>query len=161
MKATATMMAGGLAVAAALAAAHAAPPAAAPSPASVQSSEAGPPPASVWAGAYTPDQARRGEAIYRQECSTCHGQALTGNGEEGAPLSGPTFTSNWNGLTVGDIFERIRITMPTTRPGKLTRQQNADVLAFILSVNKFPAGKAELPPDAPRLKLIRFEATKP
>jgi hypothetical protein len=43
----------------------------------------------------------------------------------------------------------------------LTRQQNADVLTFMLSVNKFPAGKTELYRQSEMLKEIRFETKKP
>jgi hypothetical protein len=43
----------------------------------------------------------------------------------------------------------------------LSRQQNADILAFLLSFNAFPAGQKELPSDAEALQKIRFEAAKP
>jgi hypothetical protein len=69
--------------------------------------------------------------------------------------------ANWSGLTVGDLFERIRLSMPEGRPGTLSRQQNADILAYILSVNQFPDGKTELQRDTDRLKQIRFLAEKP
>jgi mono/diheme cytochrome c family protein len=115
---------------------------------------------SVWDGVYTEDQAKRGEEIYRKECAACHGASLTG-GESAPPLTGGAFLSNWNGLTLGDLFDRIRKTMPQGSPGKLTRQQNADVLAFALSANKFPAGKSDLPLKSEFLKEIRFESVKP
>jgi hypothetical protein len=51
--------------------------------------------------------------------------------------------------------------MPQDEPGRLSRQQNADILAFILSVNKLPAGKMELDHQSERLDPIRFVATKP
>jgi len=115
---------------------------------------------SVWDGAYTEEQAKRGEALYQKECKACHGVAL-GGGESSPPLTGGAFLSNWNGLTLGDLFERIRKTMPQNAPGKLNRQQNAEVLAFLLSANKFPSGKSELPRQTEFLKEIRFEAVKP
>jgi S-disulfanyl-L-cysteine oxidoreductase SoxD len=115
---------------------------------------------SVWDGVYTEEQATRGEEVYRKECASCHGNSLVGGGGA-APLTGGTFLSNWNGLTVGDLFERIRKTMPQGALGKLTKQQDADVLAYLLSFNKFPAGKAELQKQVEFLKEIRFEATKP
>ncbi len=68
--------------------------------------------------------------------------------------------ANWNGLTVGDLFERIRVSMPQDRPGRLTRQQNADILSFILSANQFPIGTVELSSETERLKQIRFEAKR-
>ena len=115
---------------------------------------------SVWDGVYTEEQATRGEEIYRKECASCHGDTLVGGGGA-APLTGGAFLSNWNGLTVGDLFERIRKTMPQGALGKLTKQQDADVLAYLLSFNKFPAGKTELQKQVEFLKEIRFEATKP
>jgi mono/diheme cytochrome c family protein len=115
---------------------------------------------SVWDGVYTEEQAKRGEEIYRKECASCHGDTLVGGGGA-APLTGGTFLSNWNGLTVGDLFDRIRKTMPQGSVGKLTKQQDADVLAFLLSFNKFPLGKTELQKQVEFLKEIRFEATKP
>ena len=66
---------------------------------------------SVWDGVFTDEQAKRGEAAYRQECSNCHGAELEG-GDMTPPLVGGGFTSNWNDLTLGDLFERIRLTMP-------------------------------------------------
>lgn len=115
---------------------------------------------SVWDGVYTEDQAKRGEAVYSKECAACHGDMLTG-GESAPPLTGGVFQANWNGLTLGDLFDRIRKTMPLSKPGRLTREQDAEVLAFLLSVNKFPAGKAELYRQSEMLKMIRFEAKKP
>ncbi|MGH9312671.1 MAG: c-type cytochrome [Vicinamibacterales bacterium] len=121
---------------------------------------AGPRSRSVWDGVYTPEQAKRGAAVYHQYCASCHGAQLEG-GESAGPLVGAMFTSNWNGVTVGDMFERTRISMPLDRPGTLSRQQNADVLAYMFSANDFPAGKAELARQAELLKQIKFEATKP
>jgi mono/diheme cytochrome c family protein len=115
---------------------------------------------SVWDGVYTEAQARRGAAVYGQECGSCHGTALTG-GESAPPLVGGDFLSNWNGLTVGDLFDRIRTTMPANRPGTLPRDQIADVLAFMLSMNQFPAGKSELERQAEALKQIRLDASPP
>jgi len=115
---------------------------------------------SVWDGIYTKDQSKRGEPIYGKECASCHGAMLTG-GESAPPLTGGVFLANWNGLSLGDLFDRIRKTMPQTNPGRLTRQQDADILAFILSANKFPAGKTELYRQSEMLKEIRFESAKP
>jgi len=115
---------------------------------------------SVWDGVYTQEQAKRGEAAYAQECASCHGLALNG-GEMAPPLTGGEFMSNWNGLTAGDLFDRIRTTMPADAPGKLNREKTADILAQILSANQFPAGSTELPHQSEILKEIRIEASKP
>jgi cytochrome c len=115
---------------------------------------------SVWDGVYTEEQAKRGETISNEECARCHGQALSG-GEQAPALAGAGFVANWNGSTMGDLYERIRISMPTDAPGRLTRQENADVLAYMLRLNGFPAGKAELDRQTSLLKQIKFEAAKP
>jgi len=117
-------------------------------------------PGSVWDGVYTKDQAGRGSELYRAQCAACHGEMLTG-GEAAPPLAGGEFLSTWNGLSLGDLFERIRVSMPQDHPGRLSREQNADILSFVLSINKFPAGKKELQHQTERLKEIRFEATRP
>jgi len=115
---------------------------------------------SVWDGVYTADQVKRGETAYLQACAGCHGTGLEG-GDMTPPLVGGAFTSNWNDLTVGDLFERIRTTMPLDNPGRLSRQQNADVIAFVLKNNGWPAGAAELAADLATLKTIRIAAAKP
>ena len=109
---------------------------------------------------YSEEQSGRGRALYAKECASCHGSTLSG-GETAPPLTGAAFLANWSGLSVGELFERIRVSMPEGRPGTLSRQQNADILAYILSVNQFPAGKAELQKDTDRLKQIRFLAERP
>jgi S-disulfanyl-L-cysteine oxidoreductase SoxD len=114
---------------------------------------------SVWDGVYSEDQSKRGGALYAKECASCHGTELTG-GESAPPLAGDGFLSNWNGTTVGDLFERIRKSMPQDNPGRLSRQQDADILAFILTVNRFPVGKAELERETEVLKLIKIEPSR-
>ena len=119
-----------------------------------------PPTKSVWDGVFTEDQAKRGSALYQENCASCHGSELTG-GEMAPPLSGGEFMAGWDGLTVGDLFERIRISMPQNSPGSLSGQQNSDILSFMFSANKFPAGSSELPKEAGILKTIKFEVKKP
>jgi quinoprotein glucose dehydrogenase len=114
---------------------------------------------SVWDGVYTEEQANRGKQGYADQCASCHGPELTG-GEMAPALAGGDFMAGWDGLTVGDLFERIRISMPQNSPGSLSGQQNADILAFVLASNKFPAGTAELAKDAMMLKDIKIEAKK-
>jgi mono/diheme cytochrome c family protein len=115
---------------------------------------------SVWDGVYTADQAKRGQAQYQQHCASCHGVSLTG-GEMSPALAGGEFLANWNGLTAGDLFERIRKTMPQNKPGKLNREVNAEILAYLLAFNKFPESQTELSSNTEFLKQIRIEADKP
>jgi mono/diheme cytochrome c family protein len=115
---------------------------------------------SVWDGVYSEAQAQRGETAYRQSCVNCHGPELEG-ADMTPPLTGGTFTANWNDLTLGDLFERIRATMPLDKPGTLSRQQNADLVAFLLKANQWPAGTTELSRELGTLKQIRIQPSKP
>src|SRR5437899_12400985 len=81
---------------------------------------------SVLDGVYTEAQAKRGQAVYEQNCVPCHGPTLAG-GEMAPPLTGSPFNDDWNDLTVGDLFERIRVSMPGNAPGSLSRQEDIDV----------------------------------
>ena len=116
---------------------------------------------SVWDGAYTDAQAERGRVLYGQKCASCHGDHLQGKRPQTPALTGGGFKGNWNGETVDDLFEKIQTAMPADKPGSLSRQQNADALAFILKANEFPTGQADLPVGADKLKQIRFEAERP
>jgi len=124
-------------------------------------SETTPPqrPHSVWDGVYTPEQAKRGNPLYHQKCASCHGDKMTG-GESAPPLAGGQFLSNWNGLTLDVLFERIRLTMPVDNPSAVSRLSKADILAYILSMNRFPPGSAELQHKTELLKEILIEANK-
>ena len=116
--------------------------------------------ASVWDGVYSDAQAQRGETAYREACANCHGPELEG-ADMTPPLTGGTFTANWNDLTLGDLFERIRVTMPLDKPGTLSRQQNADLIAFLLKANQWPSGVTELARELGALKQIRIQSSKP
>jgi S-disulfanyl-L-cysteine oxidoreductase SoxD len=117
-------------------------------------------PRSVWDGVFTAEQARRGQARYIELCASCHGDTLAG-GESAPPLAGGEFLANWNTLTVGDLFDRTRATMPQNKPGSLSREANAGIMAYLLSANQFPEGKEALPERSEVLKEIRIEAVKP
>jgi mono/diheme cytochrome c family protein len=113
-----------------------------------------------WDGVYTEEQAKRGEPAYAQYCASCHGPDLAG-GEMAPGLTGGEFSANWNDLTLGDLFERMRISMPQNAPGSLSRQQNADILSFILKKSNVPAGNTELPTATEQLATVKFAGQNP
>ena len=115
---------------------------------------------SVWDSVYTAEQATRGQAAYNRTCARCHQPAL-GGADQSPALIGSAFLGNWNGLTLGAMHERIRTSMPTDDPGTYGRQHIADVMAYVLKVNGFPAGAVELPKESEALLEIRFQASKP
>jgi S-disulfanyl-L-cysteine oxidoreductase SoxD len=115
---------------------------------------------SVWQGIYTNEQADRGAGLYAQRCGACHGAALNGTGEA-PPLVGGEFVSHWDTLTVGDLYDRVRTTMPQNDPMSMTREEYADVLAYVLKNNGFPAGTRELDKRSEVLATIGITAEKP
>ena len=115
---------------------------------------------SVWDGVYTEEQAQRGDLVYTKSCAECHGPALEGI-DDSPPLSGDDFLWDWNELSVGDLFERIRVSMPDGKENSVTKQEKADVLAFVLQKNDFPTGETEIEASTQALRPIAFLAVKP
>ena len=117
-------------------------------------------PRSVWDGVYTEAQAARGAKVYAERCTACHGETL--GGVEAAPaLTGAAFNTTWDGVPLGDLAERIRVSMPLDAPGSLSRRQTSDVVAYLLQAGKFPAGSSELPAEAEALGQSTFHSFKP
>lgn len=114
---------------------------------------------SVWDGVYTTEQAENGKTEYGRHCARCHGDMLEGD-DEVTPLADAGFLSNWTGLTVGELFERIRTTMPYSNPEGVSRDAKLKIVAYILSYNGFPAGDAELSSKTEVLNLIRIDAAR-
>ena len=89
-------------------------------------------------------------------CTSCHGPDLSG-GEAGPTLVGLEFLGNWTNLTLGDFFDRVHATMPADAPGTLTPQQTSDVAAYVLKLNKYPAGQDRASDRSGALKGIKIE----
>ena len=117
---------------------------------------AGPSSGGVLAGAYTEEQAKRGEAISNKLCISCHGPDLSG-GEAGPTLVGAEFLATWSTQSAADFYDRVHATMPADAPGTMTPQQTSDVTAYVFKLNKYPAGQTELPTDVAALKKIIIE----
>jgi len=113
----------------------------------------------VVTGVYTQAQAMRGEAVYKEQCAACHGDDLGGSGPM-PPLAGNDFVKNWQGKTLGDLFEKTHTSMPASAPGTLSEQQTADVISYMLSQGKYPAGTTELAAKMEPLNQIKIEAPK-
>jgi S-disulfanyl-L-cysteine oxidoreductase SoxD len=116
---------------------------------------------SIWDGVYTAEQAQHGKTDYTSHCVVCHGEDLEGDGNEVPALGGRAFLYNWDAQPVQALFDRIHTTMPQSNPGSLSEQEAVDLVAYILSANKIPAGTAALSSDAQALQGIRFDAKRP
>src|SRR5882724_2312296 len=114
---------------------------------------------SVWDGVYTAEQSKRGQPLYMRECGSCHSADLTG-GESAPPLAGGQFMSNWDGLAASELFKRTKESMPQNKPGSLSGQDTADILAYMFQVNGFPAGTMELSRQPEALAAIKLESQK-
>ena len=110
----------------------------------------------VWDGVYTDAQACRGEKVADTTCIGCHGPNLDG-GDSGPRLVGSAFLENWSTQPVSELFEWIREAMPPDAPGTLSKDDTAAVVAYILKLNKMPAGKQNLPSEPDELARIFVE----
>jgi hypothetical protein len=68
----------------------------------------------------------------------------------------PGFLRVWQGRRLGDLYERMRLTMPQDDPGRLGAQEYADIIAYMLSLHSVPTGTVvrELPSDLAILDAI-------
>ncbi|MEQ1898131.1 MAG: c-type cytochrome [Vicinamibacterales bacterium] len=117
-------------------------------------------PKSQWAGVYTDAQAMRGEPLYVENCSMCHGLKLAGT-VLAPPLAGPTFNAKWNRRALSLVFNILQTQMPLNLSGHLSPQQNAEVLAYMLRAGDHPSGAVDLPAGADALKAITILEQKP
>jgi glycine/D-amino acid oxidase-like deaminating enzyme len=120
---------------------------------SLKMSESKPPadnsgtPVSSLTGVYSQDQARKGADTYRKYCGSCH--ATAGHSGEG-------FQSAWSGRSTAELFDYLRTTMPNDNPGKLSKAQYTDIVAYLLQLNGMPAGPRPLGSPSRPLEAIRI-----
>lgn len=110
---------------------------------------------SIRDGVYTEEQSRRGEAIFLATCASCHRPEMTGSMIVPA-LLGEAFLERWRRKSVGDLFEKAKSMPPVPIPVRPTPGEYADVVAYILGRNAFPAGPLELAADFEALATIRL-----
>ena len=114
----------------------------------------------VWDSVYTAAQASRGDSLYKATCVKCHGATLSG-GDEGSPLVGSAFLGNWRDLTLDQLFDKIRTSMPPDNPKSIPTRDVADLVAYLLAQNQFPAGAKLLTDSLDRLKDIKITTSRP
>ncbi len=106
----------------------------------------------VWDGVYTEAQAARGEEAFSGMCSSCHR----------AGFQGPGFMQRWREDKVAAFYNFMSTKMPINAPGIATKQQYLDIVAYVLSTNKFPAGSQELAvEDLGKIQVVGKEGPQP
>lgn len=100
------------------------------------------------AGVYSREQAVRGQQVFLTACKNCH-----------TPEShtSDAFVAKWNGKPLSELYQYIRDQMPKNEPGSLAAAEYADVLAYVLRLNRIPAGDADLPTEVNAVKSIRLD----
>ncbi|HUQ88912.1 MAG TPA: cytochrome c [Vicinamibacterales bacterium] len=103
---------------------------------------------SVKAGVYTASQAARGQTLFNSKCASCH-----------APnrFTDDLFYTSFAGKPLWEMFDVISDSMPEDNPGSLKKEEYADVISYLLKLNKFPAGETDLPIDKDALSAILME----
>jgi hypothetical protein len=99
---------------------------------------------------YTVAQATRGSGLFRDNCVSCHASS---------EFSGSSFVRRWTNRAVRDIYEFVLYSMPDDNPGGLPQQTYADIIAYFLQMNDFPAGDTELPPSLDALTGMKMWET--
>ena len=122
------------------------------------------PTTTVWDGVYSEAQARRGEQVFKTQCSYCHKDDLSGgfidDGIGRAPaLAGKrafdsSLAERWGGLTLVDMVATVAATMPQQRPATLSVENYVDVVSYLLSKNDARAGPSDLPANVEALSRI-------
>jgi cytochrome c5 len=100
---------------------------------------------------FTESQAKKGQETYEALCLECH---------INTPHYGPPFAANWNGRTAYDLFATTATTMPQSDPGSLTTEDYVALVAYMLKINGYPAGKDPLPADSAGLQRVKIEVKK-
>jgi mono/diheme cytochrome c family protein len=106
---------------------------------------------------FTAEQAARGHAAYQKNCLDCHGAHLNDGEFGGPPLTGTYFQQRWGSGTVAALYAFTSTQMPPDRPGRLSDQTYADLIAYILDYNGYEAGEVELPADQQALQQMTLE----
>jgi mono/diheme cytochrome c family protein len=105
---------------------------------------------------YSSEQANRGKEDYEDHCLDCHGEDLRGGLLGGPPLRGLGFEQDFGGAPASSLFLFASTQMPPDAPGRLSPGTYADLVAYILKQNGYPAG-AELPSDVDALDNLIVE----
>ena len=98
---------------------------------------------------FTEAQAESGESLYEEHCLTCHDKKYF------RPV-----LKRWDGQSLGIFYSVMISSMPQSNPGSLPLEEYADILAYILSLSRYPEGDTELPAEPEALEQIMIAGRK-
>jgi len=82
---------------------------------------------------YTKAQAKVGEQLYKNNCLTCHDKKYF------RPV-----LKRWDGQSLSTFYTVMAASMPESNPGSLPDAEYIDILAYIISLSRYPAGDNDL-----------------
>jgi mono/diheme cytochrome c family protein len=114
---------------------------------------------------YTTQQAHAGQAVFTANCVGCHGANLLGVAAPGVAGTEFLTTVKNNKWTLADFRTLVVENMPLNNPGTLTPTQYANVIAYLLASNCYPAGTTAFPeketPNLAKIKMGPVPGAKP
>jgi mono/diheme cytochrome c family protein len=107
-------------------------------------------------GVYTRAQADGAKALYDKVCLDCHPFTVAAKkNPKDLPLGEEPFFEEWEGRTVRELISIIALTMPNDGSAVVTDEEAADLVAYILQRNNYPAGSTPLTKDTAAAVLER------
>lgn len=82
---------------------------------------------------YTKNQAKIGKQLYQDNCIACHDKKYF------RPV-----LKAWDGQPLSVLFGVMSASMPESNPGSLPEKDYVDILAYILSLSRYPSGETRL-----------------
>ena len=108
----------------------------------------------VKAGIYAKEQADRGKATYDKICVACHTFKPSEKSKDNPDLGGEAFLTKWDNKSVHQLATVIYTTMPNDGSAVISEAETADVVAYILQQNNFPAGTQPFKWDTSSRKIM-------
>ena len=96
-------------------------------------------------GVYTSAQADGARAQFAKICADCHPFSVAAKKKPtDVPLGDEPFFDNWTGRSLDELITTIALTMPNDGSAVVSDEDAANLTAYILQQNGFPAGAKPL-----------------
>lgn len=96
-------------------------------------------------GVYTKAQADGAKAQYEKLCASCHPFTVAAKKKPNdLPLGDEPFFEAWSGRRLSEMITLIALTMPNDGSATVTDEEAANLVAYILQQNGYPAGSTPL-----------------